>query len=94
MPAGRFGLPEEIAHAAVFLGPDQSAFAFGSSLVIGGGFAGVRGSGPLLARSRHHPPPEKHRAFGPPRTPYRAKNAPTNFTQYVDPIGSSASLKS
>lgn len=25
---------------------------------------------------------------------YRAKNAPTNFTQYVEPIGSSASLKS
>jgi hypothetical protein len=29
-----------------------------------------------------------------PRIAYRAKNVPTNFTQYVDPIGSSASLKS
>lgn len=41
MPARRFGSPEEIAQAAVFLGSDESAFAFGSELVIDGGFTGV-----------------------------------------------------
>lgn len=41
MPARRFGTPEEIAQAAVFLASDASAFAFGSELVMDGGFTGV-----------------------------------------------------
>lgn len=41
MPAGRFASPEEIALAAVFLASDESAFAFGSELVIDGGFTCV-----------------------------------------------------
>lgn len=41
MPAGRFGSPAEIASAAVFLASDESAFAYGSELVIDGGFIGV-----------------------------------------------------
>lgn len=41
MPARRFGSPEEIAQAAFFLASDESAFAFGSELVIDGGFTGV-----------------------------------------------------
>ena len=41
MPAGRFGAPQEIAHAAVFLASDESAFALGSELVVDGGFTGV-----------------------------------------------------
>jgi NAD(P)-dependent dehydrogenase (short-subunit alcohol dehydrogenase family) len=41
VPAGRFGRPEEIAQAAVFLASDESAFAVGSELVIDGGFTGV-----------------------------------------------------
>lgn len=41
MPAGRFGSPEEIARAAVFLASDESAFAVGSELVMDGGFTTV-----------------------------------------------------
>lgn len=41
LPANRFGRPEEIAHAAVFLASDESAFAVGSELVVDGGFTGV-----------------------------------------------------
>jgi NAD(P)-dependent dehydrogenase (short-subunit alcohol dehydrogenase family) len=41
LPAGRFGLPEEIAKAAVYLASDESAYAIGSELVIDGGFIGV-----------------------------------------------------
>lgn len=41
MPAGRFGSPQEIAQAAVFLASDESAFALGSEFVIDGGFTGV-----------------------------------------------------
>lgn len=39
--AGRFGRPEEIAKAAVFLASRESEFAVGSELVIDGGFLGV-----------------------------------------------------
>lgn len=41
MPGGRFGSPEEIAKAAVFLASDESGFAFRSELVVDGGFTGV-----------------------------------------------------
>jgi len=37
VPAGRFGSAAEIAHAAVFLASDESAFAVGSELMIDGG---------------------------------------------------------
>jgi NAD(P)-dependent dehydrogenase (short-subunit alcohol dehydrogenase family) len=37
-PMGRFGRPEEIAKAALFLASDESSFMTGSELVIDGGF--------------------------------------------------------
>ena len=36
-PARRLGLPEEIAHAAVYLASDEAAFMHGSTLLIDGG---------------------------------------------------------
>lgn len=38
LPIGRFGLPVEIAKAAVFLATDESSYAVGSELVLDGGF--------------------------------------------------------
>ena len=38
VPAGRFGEPEEIAHAALFLASDECPFMTGAELVIDGGF--------------------------------------------------------
>ncbi|AEG91530.1 SDR family oxidoreductase [Ramlibacter tataouinensis] len=38
LPAGRFADPVEIAHAAVFLASDESAYAIGSEIVMDGGF--------------------------------------------------------
>jgi NAD(P)-dependent dehydrogenase (short-subunit alcohol dehydrogenase family) len=37
VPAGRFGTPNEIARAIVFLASDESAFTVGSDLQIDGG---------------------------------------------------------
>jgi NAD(P)-dependent dehydrogenase (short-subunit alcohol dehydrogenase family) len=37
VPAGRFGDPDEIAHAVVFLASDESAFTVGRELMIDGG---------------------------------------------------------
>lgn len=39
VPAGRFGRPEEIASAVVFLASDESAFTVGSELIIDGGLS-------------------------------------------------------
>ncbi|CAN5866903.1 hypothetical protein BH11PSE8_BH11PSE8_05580 [soil metagenome] len=39
VPAGRFGLPSEIAKAVVFLASDESAFTVGSELIIDGGMS-------------------------------------------------------
>jgi NAD(P)-dependent dehydrogenase (short-subunit alcohol dehydrogenase family) len=41
LPAGRFGLPVDIARAAVFLACDESAYAVGTELVMDGGFTTV-----------------------------------------------------
>lgn len=38
-PMGRIGTPEEIAHLAVYLGSDESAFTTGQAHVIDGGWA-------------------------------------------------------
>ncbi len=38
-PMGRIGLPEEVAHLAVYLGSDESAFTTGQAHVIDGGWA-------------------------------------------------------
>ncbi|MQF69133.1 SDR family oxidoreductase [SAR202 cluster bacterium AD-804-J14_MRT_500m] len=37
-PMGRFGRPEEIANAALFLASDESSFVTGSPLIVDGGF--------------------------------------------------------
>jgi NAD(P)-dependent dehydrogenase (short-subunit alcohol dehydrogenase family) len=41
VPVGRFGTPLEIAHAAVFLASDESAFTVGSDLMIDGGMGNL-----------------------------------------------------
>ena len=38
-PMGRIGTPQEIAHLAVYLGSDESAFTTGQAHVIDGGWA-------------------------------------------------------
>lgn len=38
IPLGRFGTPEEIAYAALFLASDEAAFVTGSTLVADGGY--------------------------------------------------------
>jgi len=40
-PAGRMGKPQEIAHAAIYLASDESAFVHGIVLDVDGGRAGV-----------------------------------------------------
>ena len=37
MPLGRFGEPEEVANAAVFLASNESGFTTGSVLMVDGG---------------------------------------------------------
>jgi len=37
IPAGRFGLPEDIAHAAAFLASDQASYLTGQTLHVNGG---------------------------------------------------------
>jgi len=40
-PAGRTGTPEAIAHAAVYLASDESAFVNGTVIDVDGGRVGV-----------------------------------------------------
>jgi NAD(P)-dependent dehydrogenase (short-subunit alcohol dehydrogenase family) len=41
IPLGRFGTPEEIANAVVFLACDDSSYITGSELAVDGGFVQV-----------------------------------------------------
>ena len=40
-PLGRFGKPEDIAHAAVYLASDESAWVTGAAIPVDGGFTAV-----------------------------------------------------
>jgi NAD(P)-dependent dehydrogenase (short-subunit alcohol dehydrogenase family) len=40
-PLGRFGTPDEIARAVVFLASDDSSYITGTELSVDGGFAQV-----------------------------------------------------
>ena len=37
-PMGRYGQPEEVANAALFLASDESSFITGSPLIVDGGY--------------------------------------------------------
>jgi NAD(P)-dependent dehydrogenase (short-subunit alcohol dehydrogenase family) len=41
IPPGRFGTPDEIAKAVVFLASDDSSYITGTELFVDGGFAQV-----------------------------------------------------
>jgi NAD(P)-dependent dehydrogenase (short-subunit alcohol dehydrogenase family) len=41
VPAGRFGRPEEIATAVLFLACDDSSFVYGTEIAVDGGVAQV-----------------------------------------------------
>ena len=51
VPLGRFGTPDEIAKAVVFLASDDSSYVAGTELFVDGGFAqGVRHERPRPIR--------------------------------------------
>ena len=41
IPLGRFGTPDEVAKAVVFLASDDSSYITGTELFVDGGFAQV-----------------------------------------------------
>jgi NAD(P)-dependent dehydrogenase (short-subunit alcohol dehydrogenase family) len=41
VPLGRFGTPDEVARAVVFLASDDSSYITGAELFVDGGFAQV-----------------------------------------------------
>jgi NAD(P)-dependent dehydrogenase (short-subunit alcohol dehydrogenase family) len=41
IPLGRFGQPDEVGNAAVFLASDDSSYITGTELFVDGGFAQI-----------------------------------------------------
>jgi NAD(P)-dependent dehydrogenase (short-subunit alcohol dehydrogenase family) len=41
IPLGRFGQPDEVANAVVFLASDDSSYITGTELFVDGGFAQI-----------------------------------------------------
>jgi 3-oxoacyl-[acyl-carrier protein] reductase len=49
-PQGRFGTPEQIAEAIVFLVSDKASFITGALLYVDGGYAAYHGPEPVPSR--------------------------------------------
>jgi NAD(P)-dependent dehydrogenase (short-subunit alcohol dehydrogenase family) len=56
VPLGRFGTPDEIARAVVFLASDDASYVAETELFVDGGFAQVWRAGPAVNRPLRRTP--------------------------------------